>query len=132
MISTARLLTPLAVVSFLAGCSHIAPPVPGTAGGHERERVEATPPAAPLALSPRKIVGRILAVDASRGFVIVDLAPEPPAAALTDGAALIARTGELRETARLRASRYVRGRTLGATIVSGQPNLGDEVVVCPP
>jgi hypothetical protein len=34
----------------------------------------------------------------------------------------------LRETGRVRASRYVRGRTLGTTLVAGQPSLGDEVV----
>jgi len=32
------------------------------------------------------------------------------------------------ETARLRASRYLRGRTLGTKILTGQPAPGDEVV----
>lgn len=122
MFPTARLLAPLAVF-FLAGCGHVAPgqPVPAAASA---------PAAAPVALhaSPNKLVGRILAVDAARGFAFVDLTAEPPAASLAEGAALLARTDDLRETARLRASRYVRGRTLGTTIVSGQPATGDEVV----
>ena len=122
MFFTAGSLAALAVIFFLAACSHPASPASIPAGDR------AKPPAAALQPSPNKLVGRVLAVDAARGFAFVDLTAEPPAAALVDGAELRARTDDLRETARLRASRYVRGRTLGAKIVSGQPSPGDEVV----
>ena len=81
-----------------------------------------------LVPSPRLIVGRILAVDTAQGFAFVELAADAPVAATTDGADLMTRTPDLRETGRLRASRYVRGRTLGAKILGGQPTAGDEVV----
>ncbi len=127
MTFTARLLTPLAVILFFAACHQVAPTVPAAASSRERERVDSPGPAA-LRPSANKLVGRVLAVDLVRGFAFVNLAAEPPAAALTAGAELIVRTDDLRETARLRTSRYVRGRTLGANIVSGQPTLDDEVV----
>jgi hypothetical protein len=115
MTPTARLLLPLAVISFFAGCRHAVPSLPPL-------------PADALAPSPRLIIGRIIAVDLAQKFAFVELASDSPAAALTDGTELIARTLELRETARLRASRYVRGRTLGTRIIGGQPSPGDEVV----
>ena len=121
MSSTAKLLTLLAVF-FLAGCGHRAPTASVSSRGSE------SPPTATLQPSPNRLVGRVLALDAARGFAFVDLSAEPPATALLDGTELVARTDDLRETARLRASRYVRGRTLGAKIVSGQPSPGDEVV----
>ncbi|MSU23004.1 MAG: hypothetical protein EXS32_04190 [Opitutus sp.] len=119
---TAKLLTLLAVV-FFSACGHVGPPAP------------AAPPAPPVAAlqpSPHKLVGRVLAVDIARGFAMIDLTTAPPAAALAGSAELIARTDDLRETARLRASRYLRGRTLGTTIISGQPAPGDEVVFFAP
>jgi hypothetical protein len=73
-------------------------------------------------------VGRVLAVDPPHGIAVIDLALDAPATALVDGAPLVTRTNDLRETARLTASRYRQGRTLGAKIVSGQPSPGDEVV----
>jgi hypothetical protein len=85
-------------------------------------------PAEPLAPSPRLIVGRIIAVDVPAGSAFIALASDAPPAALADGTELIARTLALQETARLQASRHVRGRTLGARIVSGQPSVDDEVV----
>ena len=88
---------------------------------------EPLPPGA-LLPSHNLLVGRVLAVDAARGFAFVELASDAPAAALSDGAELVTRTDALRETARLQASRYARGRTLGTKILSGQPGIGDEVV----
>ncbi len=117
---TARLLTLLAVIFWTGACSHVAPV-------SSPPRPESPPPTT-LQASPNRLVGRILAIDAARGFAFVNLASEPPAAALAAGAELIVRTDDLRETARLRTSRYVRGRTLGTTIVSGHPSLDDEVV----
>jgi hypothetical protein len=126
---TARLLTLLAVISFLGACAHVAPPAATTGTGRDDRTAEISPPVAD-ALQPasRALVGRILAVDAARGFAFVALTAAPPDAALADGAGFITRTDDLRETGRLRASRYIRGRTLGAQILSGQPAAGDEVV----
>lgn len=74
------------------------------------------------------MVGQVLAVDLESGAVWVELGNDPPAGALTSGSDLSTRTLDLRPTGRLRASRYVHGRTLGAVIVGGQPAVGDEVV----
>jgi hypothetical protein len=124
MLFTARLLTLLAVIFLAGACSRFAPltptPLPPRAG-------DPLPPDA-LQPSPNRLVGRVLAVDLPNGFVIVDLAGDPPAAALADGAELIVRTDDLHETARLRVSRYLRGRTLGTTLVSGRPSPREEVV----
>ncbi|HVS52793.1 MAG TPA: hypothetical protein VHD62_10595 [Opitutaceae bacterium] len=112
-----RSLLALAAFCLLLGCHTQSP------------SVAATPPTAtPLTSSPRVIVGRILAIDAAQKFAFVDLAPGAPPAAIAENAELTTRTPDLRETGRLRASRYLRGRTLGATIVAGQPAPGDEVV----
>jgi len=86
-------------------------------------------PREPLAPSPRLIIGRVISIDAERGFAIIELGADAPASALAEGGELIARSfGELRETGRLIASRYLRGRTLGTTVKSGRPSVGDEVV----
>ena len=124
MTRTARLLLPLAVFFFAGACGHVAPPTPAPSS----PAAEASLQLDALRPSPNRLVGSILAVDATRGFAFIGLASEPPATALVEGAELVARTAGLRETARLRASRYLRGRTLGTTIVSGQPSPGDEVV----
>ncbi len=116
----AHLLALVAAISFCGACANRAakPPVkPATVIGADA-----------LLPSPRLIVGRIIAVDREQGFAILELAPDAPASALADGNELIARTADLRETARLRASRYLRGRTLGTKILTGQPAPGDEVV----
>src|SRR5688500_8365077 len=96
------------------------------------KEAEAGPPpvlaAGALLPSPRLVVGRVLAVDPGHGFAFVELAPDAPAAALNAGTELSVRTLELRDTARIEVSRYLRGRTLGTKIVEGQPAPGDEVV----
>ena len=128
MIFTARSLALLAVILFTGGCGVFRSLAPRSARPPAPAPSVASAPAEPLWPSRNLLVGRVLAVDAARGFVFVDLATDAPAAALADDTELVARTDTLRETARLRASRYVRGRTLGAKIVSGQPAPGDEVV----
>jgi hypothetical protein len=116
---SARLLLVLLTACCLGGCMRASRSKP-TAG---------IPPAyEPLAPSPRLIVGRVQATDVDRRFAFVDLAADAPDAALAEGTELVCRSVELRETGRLRVSRYVRGRTLGATMESGEPNVGDEVV----
>ncbi len=126
MIFTARLLALLTVIFFTSGCAVVR----FLAARNAEPAANQTEPLPPGALLPSRnlLVGRVLAVDLARRFAIVDLASDAPGAALADGAELLARTDALRETARLRASRYVRERTLGATIISGQPSPGDEVV----
>lgn len=116
MKSTALVVAPLAVLLFLGGCNS-APKPPASVLG---EGV--------LVPSPRLIVGRVIAIDAARGFAVVELAADAPNAAATEGAELIARTLDLRETARLRATRQLRGRILGTQVAGGQPTPGDEVV----
>ena len=125
---TARLLTLLAVIYFVPGCSTAT-----TTPQPSRSAAAAAmlPPADALTLSPHKIVGRIVAVDTARGFAFVSLTTTTPAAALVEGGELIVRSDDLSETGRVRTSRYTRGRTLGAQIISGQPKLGDEVVFHP-
>ena len=122
---TAKLLTLLAVIYFVPGCSTAT-----TTPQPSRSAASAAmlPPADALTLSPHKIVGRIVAVDTARGFAFVSLTTTTPAAALVEGGELIVRSDDLRETGRVRTSRYNRGRTLGTQIISGQPKLGDEVV----
>jgi hypothetical protein len=109
----------LLIAVFAGGCSH-SRTGPVAAGAVANESV-------PLTLSSR-IVGRVIAVDAARGFAFVDVRHQAPAAATTAGAMLSSRKLDLTETARLRASSYLHGRTLGTEIVSGQPTPGDEVV----
>ena len=126
---TARLLTLLAVISFLGGCRFFTArraAAPATSAAASAPLSPAS--SEPLTPSPRLIVGRIIAIDAARGFAFIELAADPPRAALAESTELIARSSELRETARLHASPYARGRTLGTRIVSGQPAPGDEVV----
>lgn len=122
MTFAARALIAPAAILFSSACRHAAPPPSVAAPVAPLGTTEA------LAPSPRLIVGRILAVDAPRGFAFVDLAPDAPPASTVVGVELSTRTMDLEETARLRASRYVRGRTLGVTIVAGKPRTGDEVV----
>jgi hypothetical protein len=112
------LLLLLASPCFLGGCL-----------GALRDPATPSAPREPLTPSPRLVVGRIIAVDAERGFAVVELAGDAPPAALAEGGELLARSfDELRETARLIASRYLRGRTLGTSVKTGRPSPGDEVV----
>ncbi len=114
MFTTVRIIPTLALIFMASGCHH----APATV----------SPPPETLAPSARLIVGRIIAIDAAQGFAFVELGPDAPNAALTDGTGLTARTAELKETGRLQASRFLRGRTLGTKIISGKPSPGDEVV----
>jgi hypothetical protein len=81
-----------------------------------------------LVPSSRLIVGRIVGLDLDRRFAFVELAADAPTPALAEGNEWITRTLDLRETGRVRVSRQVRGRTVGTTIVAGQPAPNDEVV----
>ena len=87
-------------------------------------------PAAPRAItaSANQIVGRVLAVDATLGFAIIEVAASAPPAAHRPDALLKTRTDDLRPTAQLRSRGYKSTRTLGSFIIDGQPNLRDEVI----
>lgn len=92
-----------------------------------------TPAAAAPALvpSPVQIVGRVIAVDLPALTAIVDVYPYTNLPADFAGKIMISRTDDLRPTARLEASPYLRGRTLGARLLAGRPQVGDEVVIVP-
>ena len=126
MTRAARLLL-LAVLLVAGGCRLFAPKSAAQATARSATTPEPLPAGA-LLPSHNLRVGRVLAVDPSRGIAIIDLALDAPATALVGGAPLLTRTNDLKETARLTASRYLQGRTLGTKIVSGQPSPGDEVV----
>ena len=113
-----------AVILFSAGCRHPAP-APNT----PTAAAPVGAAAGPFSPSPRLIVGRVLSVDRAQGIAVVDLQTDAPREALNDGTELLTRDySSLVQTAVLHASRYVRGRTLGAKIVTGNPVPGDEVV----
>lgn len=122
----ARLPTLLAAGLIWSGCTAIRSTDSASPAIAHREAT--TTPAEPLTPSPRLIVGRVLATDPVGAFAWVDLVFDAPAGALGEGAELTTRTFNLRPTGTLRTSRYMRGRTLGTQIVSGQPTPGDEVV----
>lgn len=126
---TAASAVSLAVIFVFAGCRGrgVRPAAASSAAAGPAIALPAAPETG-LAPSPRLIVGRITAVDTTRGFAFVELAAEAPAIALVADTELIARTLDLQETARLHASRYLRGRMLGTTVARGQPRVGDEVV----
>ena len=115
-----------AVALAVTSCAHPVAPVNSPA--NPAVPLPSSAALEPLVPSPRLMVGRVLDIDLAQGFAFVDLAADAPSVALVEGTELISRTLDFRETARLRASRYVRGRTLGAKIVSGQPAPEDEVV----
>jgi hypothetical protein len=120
-VSSRLLLIFPAVLGFTAGCGNFfTKPAPAASAP--------VLAAGALVPSPRLIVGRIVAVDSAQRFAFVELATDAPSAALIAGTELAARTLELRETGRIQVSPYLRGRTLGAKIVGGQPSPGDEVV----
>ncbi len=81
--------------------------------------------------SPVQVVGRIIAVDLLSLVVVIELAPYSTVPANIGGRSLIARHDDLRPTARLEASSYLRGRTVGARLLTGQPQVGNEVVLVP-
>ena len=121
MCSAATVLAPLAAFCLLTGCQQAKPrPAPQAATVVLRDDA--------LLPSPRFIIGRVVAVDPGRAFAFVELAGDAPTESFGAGEELTTRTPDLRETARLVASRHVRGRTLGTNILSGQPSPGDEVV----
>ncbi len=117
---TVRALTPLTVFFLLSACHSAPPSQPALSTISTSE--------SKLTASPNLIIGRVIAVDTLRQFAIVEVALSAPLLVLTAGHELLTRTDDLSVTARLRTTRQLRGRTLGASITAGAPNLGDEVV----
>ncbi|MEY2880715.1 MAG: hypothetical protein RLZZ15_3095 [Verrucomicrobiota bacterium] len=128
MIRSHRLAAAAVVALSVAGCARFNSLTPTPLPSRAAPAAPAALPPGALLPSANLLVGRVIAIDAERGFAFVELAADVPAEALVDGAELRARTDALRETARLRASRHLRGRTLGTTIIAGRPAPGDEIV----
>ena len=78
--------------------------------------------------SPTQVVGRVIAVDTVHSTVIIEVGAHVVLPSDWSTRILIARTDSLLPTARLQSSAYLRGRILGATLLEGQPAVGDEVV----
>jgi hypothetical protein len=63
--------------------------------------------------------------------VVVEISPYAMIPPDFSNRILISRKDDLQPTARLQASPYLRGRTLGTRLMAGQPQVGDEVVFAP-
>lgn len=121
---------PLALCCLLlAGCATRGSKSPS--GGGDAAKADASADASRTVPGPVQVVGRVVAVDLRTLSAIVELAPYvalPPDFATRP---LIARRDDLQPTARLQSSPYLRGRTLGTRLISGRPQVGDEVVFPP-
>ncbi len=110
---------------LLAGCAsrgRTPAPVTGPALGAKADATLA---------SSTLVVGRIIAIDAPSLSVLIEVGAFtvlPPDFATR---ILIVRTDDLRPTARLQSSSYLRGRILGTRLMAGVPHIGDEVVCAP-
>jgi hypothetical protein len=78
-----------------------------------------------------QVLGRVIAIDSRTLFVMIEVAPHAVVPANFNDRILISRLDDLRPTARLQASGYLRGRILGARSLAGRPQVGDEVVFAP-
>lgn len=110
---------------LLAGCASLGRKAPSDSG--LTPKVSATTTTASSTL----VVGRIITIDPSSKSVLVEVGSFtvlPPDFATR---ILIARTDDLKPTARLQSSAYLRGRILGTRLIAGSPQLGDEVVCAP-
>ena len=110
---------------LLAGCSML-----GRNSGTKASNAAGAKANATLA-SASIVVGRITAIDVPSLSVLIEVgafAALPPDFATRT---LISRTDDLSPTARLQSSPYLRGRILGARLLAGAPQVGDEVVCAP-
>ena len=115
----------LALCTLLtAGCT-TGGPKQKVEAGRESVKTSATVP------SPAQVVGRIIAVDMVELAVIIEIPPYEVLPSDYNGRILISRMDDLRPTARMQASPYLRGRTLAARLLAGRPQIGDEVVFTP-
>lgn len=102
------------LAALLAGCA-TGPLTPDPAGadGH-------SDPLQPVA---GETIGFVVLVDPDKEVALV----RTRSAGTRAAPSMVARNEALVETARLEPTRFRRGRTLGTRIVSGLPNVGDEV-----
>lgn len=109
----------LLVISLLAsGCV-----TPGATTAPDRLTDKEDPLAPPL----DRALGTVLLVDAEDGIALIQVGSSFTRTAPS----LITRNEAFAETSRLEPTRFQRGRTLGARIVQGLPNPGDEVFAAP-
>jgi hypothetical protein len=80
---------------------------------------------------PVQVVGRVISLDLRSLTVVIELSPFAVLPPDFNGRILISRQDDLRPTARLQASAYLRGRILGARLLAGKSQIGDEVVFAP-
>lgn len=81
-------------------------------------------PEDPFRLPPAAVIGTVVLVDPEEQLALVQL----HATATRLAPVMTTRNDALVETAQLQPTRFQRGHTLGARILSGLPNVGDEVV----
>jgi len=114
---------------LLAGCATRGSKSPASDGTPSKPKESAD--SGRTIPGPVQVLGRVIAVDLRTLSVVIDLAPyvEIPFDFATRQ--LITRRDDLQPTARLQSSPYLRGRTLGARLIAGQPQVGDEVVFLP-
>jgi len=79
----------------------------------------------PLTPADEEVIGIITSVDPAEEIALIEMrSPGTQTAEL-----LLTRNVNLTETSRLEPTRFRRGRILGAKILSGLPNVGDEVLM---
>lgn len=100
------------VAILVTGCATVPEPPPAP---EEKD---------PLQRAEEEIVGTVIFVDPAEGVALVEVRSPTTRAAPV----LLTRNEALVETGRLEPTRFQRGRTLGTRIVSGLPNVGDEVL----
>lgn len=79
----------------------------------------------PLTLPNEASIGTIVMIDPEEELALIRMRSSSTRASPS----MATRNDSLMETSRLEPTRFQTGRTLGARIVSGLPNVGDEVVV---
>jgi len=107
---------------LLGGCASLGRKAPADMGLASKLNANTTTASSAL------VVGRIITIDPVSLSVLVEVGPFvvlPPDFATR---ILITRTDDLRPTARLQSSSYIRGRILGTRLIAGVPHVGDEVV----
>ena len=113
---------------LIAGCStRGAKPAAAHTGATPAQPVQT----ARMVPGPVQVVGRIIAIDMRSLTVVVELASHVVMPPDYSGRILISRRDDLQPTARLQASPYLRGRTLGTRLLAGKPQINDEVVFAP-
>jgi hypothetical protein len=110
---------------LLAGCASLGRKAPADAG--LTPKVSATTTTASSAL----VVGWIIGIDPSSKSVLVEVGSFTVLPSDFATRILIARTDDLRPAARLQSSSFLRGRILGTRLITGSPQVGDEVVCAP-